>query len=72
MSTKSIRLSEETYQILVEIAGKLQIEKKKPVSIEDTIKYLIRRKISDLGGAWEMTDDEVYQIKDLLKKVVIS
>ncbi len=37
MTTKSIKLSEETYRKLVEIAGKLQAELKKPVSIEDAI-----------------------------------
>ena len=54
MSTKSIKLSEETYKKLVEIAGRLQAELKKPVSIEDAIKYLMKRKISDLVSSWEI------------------
>ncbi|RLI78829.1 hypothetical protein DRP05_05910 [Archaeoglobales archaeon] len=68
MTTKSIKLSEETYKKLVEIAGRLQVELKKPVSIEDAIKYLMKRKISDLAGSWEISDEEVYEIKESLKK----
>ncbi|WP_048085916.1 hypothetical protein [Archaeoglobus veneficus] len=68
MATKSIKLSEETYRKLVEIAGKLQAELKKPVSIEDAIKYLMKRKISDLAGSWEVSDEEVREIKELLRK----
>jgi len=68
MTTKSIRLSEETYRKLVEIAGRLQAELKKPLSIEDAIKYLIKRKISDLSGSWEISDEELLEIKESLKK----
>ncbi len=68
MSTKSIKLSEETYRELVELAGKLQAEFKKPVSIEEAIKYLLRRKISDLAGSWDVSDEEVRKIKESLSK----
>ncbi len=53
MTTKSIKLTEETYRKLVELAGKLQAELKRPVSIEEAIKYLIRVRINDLAGSWE-------------------
>ena len=68
MSTKSIKLSEETYRKLVELAGKLQAELKKPVSIEDAIRYLLKRRISDLAGSWEISDEEVEEIKESLYK----
>lgn len=68
MSTKSIKLSEETYRKLVELAGKLQAEFKKPVSMEDAIKYLLKRKISDLAGSWDVSDEEVREIKESLSK----
>ena len=68
MTTKSIKLTEETYRKLVELAGKLQYQLKRPVSIEEAIKYLMRRRISDLAGSWEVTDEEVREIKESLKK----
>lgn len=68
MTTKSIRISEATYKRLMKIAGKLQMENKKSVSIEDAIKHLMKRRISDLAGSWEMDDDEVNEIKESLRK----
>jgi predicted CopG family antitoxin len=68
MATKSIKVSEETYRKLVELAGKLQAELKKPVSIEDAIRYLMRRKISDLAGSWDISDEEVKVIKESLRR----
>ena len=68
MATKSIKVSEETYRKLVELAGKLQAELKKPVSIEDAIRYLMRRKISDLAGSWDISDEEVKEIKESLRR----
>ena len=67
MTTKSIRVSEETYRKLVELAGRLQAELKRPVSVEDAIRYLLKRKISDLAGSWEISDEEVKEIKESLK-----
>jgi predicted CopG family antitoxin len=68
MITKSIRISQDVYEKLVEIASKLQMDTKKPASIEDAIKYLLRRKISDLAGSWEIDDNEINEIKESLKK----
>jgi predicted transcriptional regulator len=47
MTTKSIKLSEDTYRRLVEIAGKLQVEYKKPVSIEDARRHKVPHKEED-------------------------
>ncbi len=68
MTTKSIKISEETYKKLVEMAGRLQAELKRSVSIEDAIKYLMRRKISDLSGSWDVSDEEAQEIKEFLRK----
>ena len=68
MTTKSIKVSEETYKRLVELAGKLQAELKRQVSIEDAIRYLMGRKISDLAGSWDVSDEEVREIKDSLRR----
>jgi predicted CopG family antitoxin len=65
---KSIKVSKETYAELSEIAGELQIKLKRPVSIEEAIKQLTKRrkkgvKISDLAGSWKMSNKEAEEIK---------
>ena len=55
----SIKVSEENYRTLSALSGKLREKLHKPVSINDTISFLYRRrKISDLAGAWKMSDKE--------------
>jgi len=66
--SKSVKISKETYAELSEIAGELQIKLKRPVSIEEAIKHLTKRrrkgvKISDLAGSWNMTDHEAEEIE---------
>ena len=65
---KAIKVSKETYAELNEIAGELQVKLKKPVSLEDALKHLIKqrkkgKKITDLAGTWNVTDEEAEQIK---------
>jgi predicted CopG family antitoxin len=66
--SKSIKVSKETYAELSEIAGELQLKLKRPVSIEEAIKQLTKRrkkgvKISDLAGSWKISDKEAREIK---------
>ena len=65
---KAVKVSKETYAELNAIAGELQVKLKRPVSIEEAMKHLIRRskkgkKISDLAGLWDMSDEEAEEIK---------
>ena len=65
---KAIKVSKETYAKLSEIAGELQMKLRRPVSIEEAMKDLIKRrekgrKISDLAGSWTITDVEFKEIK---------
>ena len=65
---KAIKVSKETYAKLSEIAGELQMKLRRPVSIEEAMKDLIKqrekgRKISDLAGSWNITDAEFKEIK---------
>jgi predicted CopG family antitoxin len=67
--SKSIKVSKETYAELSEIAGELQLKLKRPVSIEEAIKQLTKRrkkgvKISDLAGSWKISEQEGEEIKD--------
>ncbi len=68
MVAKSIKLSEDTYRKLVELAGKLQAERGEPVSVEEAIRYLMRTEISPLAGSWDITDEEIEEIKKSLRK----
>jgi hypothetical protein len=70
---KAIKISKETYAELSAIAGELQIKTRRPVSIDEAMKYLIRRskkgkKISDLAGSWIMSDNEAEEIKASTEK----
>ncbi len=71
MSTKSIRVSDDVYKELVEVAGTLQIELKHSVSFDEAIRILLKRfksnKISDLAGTWDVGDDEMEKINESLK-----
>ena len=66
--TKTVKISKETYAKLSEIAGKLQMKLKRPVSLDEAMEYLISKrakgaKITDLAGSWDITDAELAEIK---------
>jgi hypothetical protein len=70
---KAIKVSKETYAKLSEIAGELQVKLRRPVSIEEAMKDLIKRrekgrKISDLAGSWNITETEFTQIKTAINE----
>jgi predicted CopG family antitoxin len=70
---KAVKVSKETYAELSVIAGELQVKLKRPVSIEEAMKHLIKRrkkglKISDLAGSWDLTDEEAKEIKSSISQ----
>lgn len=70
---KTVRVEEDTYRRLCEWAGKLQAVLKRPVSMDETIRYLTgalkaTNRISDLAGSWDISDDEVESIKRGLRE----
>jgi hypothetical protein len=70
---KAIKVSKETYAKLSEIAGELQVKLRRPVSIEEAMKDLIKRrekgrKISDLAGSWKITETECTEIKSSINE----
>lgn len=68
MST-SIKISDENYERLCEISGKLQEKLKKPVSLNEAITHLYNKTmIEDLAGSWKMTDKEERELKRELKE----
>jgi hypothetical protein len=71
---KAVKVSKETYAELNAIAGELQVKLKRPVSIEEAMKSLIRqskkgKKISDLAGLWNVSDEEAEEIKASIDQV---
>ena len=65
---KTVKISKETYARLSEIAGELQIRLKRPVSLDEAMKYLISLKgkgvkITDLAGSWDVSEEEVAEIR---------
>jgi len=73
---KTIKISEETYVKLSEVAGELQMRLKRPVSLDEAMRYLLSLKsrakgvrITDLAGSWEMSDEEWAEIKASLAEV---
>lgn len=71
---KAIKVSKETYAELSAIAGELQVKLKRPVSIEEAMKHLINKrrkgkKITDLAGSWNITDEEAKEIKASISQV---
>jgi len=72
--SKSLRVDDETYRRLCEIAGKLQARLKRPVSVDEAIRSLIQmpqgkqKRITDLAGTWKLTDEELNEIMESLHK----
>ena len=69
MTTKSIKISEDTYKMLIEYAGDLQTKKRRKISIDDAIKHLLYRGISDFSESWEMNDKEYMILREKINKV---
>jgi predicted transcriptional regulator len=71
--SKTVRVDDETYRKLSEYAGELQSKLKRPVSINEAIRYLTREipvnnRISDLSGTWKTTDEEIEEIMTDLRR----
>ena len=65
----SIKISEENYRILCDLSGKLRERLHKPVSINEALGFLYkRRNISDLAGTWKMSDKEAEKFMSDLKE----
>ena len=67
----SIRVSEDLYRELNRVAGQLRAEFGHPVSMEDVLEHLLksrRLKLSDFAGAWDMSDEEVKEFKESLRR----
>ncbi|MFQ5901902.1 MAG: hypothetical protein ACE5IH_10145 [Thermodesulfobacteriota bacterium] len=72
MVTRTVRVSKKVYERLFELAGHLQFELKRPVSVDETLEILLKKfkanKISDLAGSWDVSEEEINKIKKSLRK----
>jgi len=74
--SKTVKIGKETYVRLSEVAGELQMRLKRPVSLDEAMRYLLSLKsrgrgvrITDLAGSWDMSEEEWAEIKDSLARV---
>lgn len=65
VKAKTVKISEQTYTKLCEIAGKLQMKLKRPVSLDEAMEHLLKKRkkrVSDFAGTWKMSDEEEAEI----------
>jgi len=73
MTSKTIKISEENYKWLLQIAAELQKRREQIVTFDIALSELRgekmkNKKLSDLAGRWRMSDEEWKRIKKDLKR----
>ncbi|MHA1755163.1 MAG: hypothetical protein ACTSVV_00230 [Promethearchaeota archaeon] len=71
--SSSIRISKKTHEKLIELAGILQANLKKTVTIDEAINFLLEKnslpgKISELSEKLDITDKELEEINKSLEE----
>ncbi|VVB55548.1 Uncharacterised protein [uncultured archaeon] len=68
---KTIKIRDETYENINVLVSDLMKELKRPVSIDEALRYLLKcrkNKPSTFAGAWKMDEVEIEEIKKELKE----
>ncbi len=68
---KTIKIKDETYEVLNVFIGELRKELKRPVSVDEALRRLLKNKKnkpSQFAGGWKMDDKEASEIKRELKE----
>ncbi len=71
MPFKTIKIRDETYQNINVLIGDLMKELKRPVSIDEAIRHLLKirkNKPSQFAGGWKMDEKEFDKIKAELRE----
>ena len=71
MPYKTIKIRDETYENINVLVGDLMKELKRPVSIDEALRYLLKcrkNKPSTFAGGWKMDEVEIEEIKKELKE----
>jgi len=70
--SKTIKISEKSYNKLNAFAGSLRAKEGKPISIDKALSELFERstkgKATDFAGSWSMSEEEAENIKNDLKR----
>ena len=71
MPYKTIKIRDETYENINVLIGDLMKELKRPVSIDEALRYLLKcrkNRPSTFAGGWKMDEVEIEKIKSELKE----
>jgi predicted CopG family antitoxin len=71
LSFKTIKIRDETYENINIFVGELMKELKRPVSIDEALRFLLKskkNKPSQFAGGWKMDDKEFENIRTELKE----
>ncbi len=67
---KTVRVREDTYKRLNELAARLREKLGRPVSMDEVIRRLLKSKRpSELAGAWEMSEEEEEEIREAIGRM---
>jgi hypothetical protein len=62
----TVKISDQTYKKLNELAGELRVQLGRPVSVDEALDFALKqkrkRKPSDYAGTWSMSDEEEKRI----------
>jgi len=62
----TVKVSDQTYKKLNELAGELRAQLGRPVSVDEALDFALKqkrkRKPSDYAGTWSMSDEEEKRI----------
>lgn len=70
---KTIKVDEDTYRMLNELAGEIRSEEKRHVSINEALLRILKERkkkinIINLAGSWDISDKEAEEIKNNIKR----
>ena len=71
MPFKTIKIRDETYESLNAFIGDLMKEFKRPVSMDEALRYLLKsrkNRPSKFAGGWKMDEDELDKMRSELKE----
>lgn len=68
----TVKVSEQTYRKLNQLAGELRSRLGRPVSVDEALDYAMKQhkeKSSDYAGSWSMSDEEEKRIESDLDRI---
>ncbi len=67
---KTVRVREDTYRRLNELAARLRERLGRPVSMDEVIRrLLLSKRPSELAGAWKMSEEEEEAVREAIGRL---